>query len=310
MNFTHQVLDSVAGPLDQLEDPSRGIRLTIARTGAEPVSLALKNAAGAWQGFLWRDGDVEKPASGWGNHATVMGYFVHRLWKQESVYEGHPIKGGNHGFIRSHLFAAPAVDLAAGTLTYGVEPTDIPDDAYPYKVAMHLVFSLREGVMGMRFEFENREDHPVALSFGWHPGFAVGSLESARLVLPAGTYRREMAPGDFLDGIVEEIPFTGGEMPFSKKDLPGSYLLDLGGVVDRRFVLEAPALGHRIECDYSEAPFLTLWSNGDPFLCVEPCWGLPDSNPPLPFEQKRGIQEIAARGTLTASLRVSPFLLC
>ena len=309
MSFTHQVLDSVAGPLDQLEDPSRGIRLIIARTGAEPVSLALRNAVGAWQGFLWRDGEVEKPASGWDNHATVMGYFVHRLWKQESVYEGHPIKGGNHGFIRSHCFAAPVVDLEAGTLTYGVDPTEIPADAYPYKVAMRLIFSLKDGAMGMRFEFENQEDHPVALSFGWHPGFAVGSLESARLLLPPGTYRREMAPGDFLDGATEEIDFAGGEMPFSKKALPGSYLLDLAGVEDRRFILEASALGHRIECDYSEAPFLTLWSNGDPFLCVEPCWGLPDSNPPVPFEQKRGIQKIGARGTLTASLRVSPSFL-
>ena len=103
MSFTHQVLDSVAGPLDQLEDPSRGIRLIIARTGAEPVSLALRNAAGAWQGFFWRDGEVEKPASGWSNHATVMGYFVHRLWKQESIYEGHPIKGGESWFYPQSL---------------------------------------------------------------------------------------------------------------------------------------------------------------------------------------------------------------
>jgi galactose mutarotase-like enzyme len=161
----------------------------------------------------------------------------------------------------------------------------------------------------MTFAFENRESHPVALSFGWHPGFAVGSLESSRLLLPAGTYVREMAPGDFLNGGVEEIPFAGGEMPFAKKDLPGSYLLDLAGVPERRFVLEAPALGHRIECDYAEAPFLTLWSNGDPFLCVEPCWGMPDSNPPVPFERKKGIQRIEAGATLKASLRVTPSLM-
>lgn len=304
--FTHQVLDSVAGPLDQITDESTGLRLVIARTGAEPVSLALKDAGGAWRGFLWRDGEVGKPASGWGNHATVMGYFVHRLWKQESVYEGHVIKGGNHGFIRSHAFPAPKIDLEKGSLTYSVEPSVIPADAYPYKVAMKLGYSIGGGSLRMTFRFENREEHPVALSFGWHPGFAVGSLETARLKMPAGTYLREMAPGDFLDGTVQEIEFSGGEMPFSKKDLPGSYLLDLEGVSDRRFNLEAPALGHRIECDYSEAPYLTLWSDGSPFLCVEPCWGLPDSNPPVPFEKKKGIQRIAAAGTLEVSLSVKP----
>jgi galactose mutarotase-like enzyme len=310
MRFSFETLDSVAGPLDQFTDEAEGLRLVICRIGAEPVSLARRNGTGEWEGFLWRDGDVTKPASGWGNHATVMGYFVHRLWKQESVYEGHPIKGGNHGFVRAHVFPAPEVDLIAGTMTYHVDPAEIPADAYPYKVAMRLIYSLSEGSLRMRFEFENREDHPVVLSFGWHPGFAVGSLESARVLLPAGTYLREMAPGDFLDGSVEEILFSGGEMPFPKKELPGSFLLDLEQVSDRRFVLEAPALGHRVECDYSEAPYLTLWSNGDPLLCIEPCWGLPDYNPPVPFERKKGIQHIAAGSTITASLSVTPTFLC
>ena len=309
MRFSFETLDSVAGPLDQITDETEGLRLVICRTGAEPVSLARRNGKGEWEGFLWRDGQVEKPSSGWGNHATVMGYFVHRLWKQESVYEGHPIKGGNHGFVRAHAFPAPVVDLIAGTMTYHVDPAEIPADAYPYKVAMRLIYGLSEGSLRMRFEFENRENHPVVLSFGWHPGFAVGSLESARILLPAGIYLREMAPGDFLDGTVEEIPFAGGEMPFPKKDLPGSFLLDLERVSDRRFVLEAPALGHRVECDYSEAPYLTLWSNGDALLCVEPCWGLPDHNPPVPFEQKKGIQHIAAGSTITASLSVTPTFL-
>jgi galactose mutarotase-like enzyme len=310
MGYLFHTLDSPSGPLDQLEDSDHGIRLIIARTGAEPISLARKDASGEWHGFLWRDGLVEKPASGWGNHATVMGYFVHRLWKQESVYEGHPIKGGNHGFLRNHVFKAPDVDLVAGTVTYSVDPSEIPAEAYPYRVAMKLVYRLATGALTMSFHFENLESHPVFLSFGWHPGFAVGSLESARLLMPPGTYRREMAPGDFLNGTIQEIPFSGGEMPFDKEHLPGSYLLDLADIPDRRFVLEAPALGHRIECDYSEAPYLTLWSDGAPFLCVEPCWGLPDRNPPLPFEQKKGIQRIEALGKTSASLKVSPSLLC
>lgn len=310
MRFSLETLDSVAGPLDQFTDEAEGLKIVICRIGAEPVSLARRNGKGKWEGFLWRDGDVTKPLTGWGNHATVMGYFVHRLWKQESVYEGHPIKGGNHGFVRAHAFPAPEVDLVAGTMTYHLDPAEIPADAYPYKVAMRLIYGLSEGSLRMRFEFENREGHPVVLSFGWHPGFAVGSLESARVLLPAGTYLREMAPGDFLDGSVEEIPFSGGEMPFPKKDLPGSFLLDLEQVSDRRFVLEAPALGHRVECDYSEAPYLTLWSNGDPLLCIEPCWGLPDHNPPVPFERKKAIQHIAARSTITASLSVTPTFLC
>ena len=194
-------------------------------------------------------------------------------------------------------------------MTYQLEPSEIPHDAYPYEVALRLTYTLKDGTLVIRFEFENREQHPVMLSFGWHPGFAVGSLESARLLLPPGIYRREMAPGDFLDGNIQKIDFAGGEMPFAKKDLPGSFLLDLSEVEKRRFVLEAPTLGQRVTCDYAEAPYLTLWSNGDPFLCVEPCWGLPDSNPQVPFEKKKGIVTIAAGQTVTASVRITPSLL-
>jgi galactose mutarotase-like enzyme len=307
--FLHQILDSSVGPLDQLTEEGSGLSLVVSRTGAEPVSLSLADADGVRHGFLWRDGEVEKPATGWGNHATVMGYFVHRLWQQESVYESHTIKGGTHGFLRHHHFSSPVFDPEAGSLTYCVEPEEIPSDAYPYKVALSLTYTLANGTMEMRFHFENREDHSVALGFGWHPGFAVGSLESARLIMPAGTYQRQMAPGDFLNGEIEEIIVEGGEMPeefFPKKELPGSYLLDLAGVKDRRFILEAPALGHRVICDYMEAPYLTLWSNGDPFLCVEPCWGLPDSNPPVHFEKKKGIIAIPARTTMVAALQVTP----
>jgi galactose mutarotase-like enzyme len=309
MSFSFQTLDSVAGPLDQITAEDTGLRLVICRTGAEPVSLARRDAEGNWHGFLWRDGKVEKPESGWGNHATVMGYFVHRLWKQESIYDGHVIRGGNHGFLRSFAFDAPEVDLQAGTITYSVVPGRIPADAYPYKLALRLSYSVAGDALRMTFDFRNNEEHEVFLGFGWHPGFAVSSLENARLFLPPGTYARQMAPGDFLDGTVQEIPFAGGEMPFAKNDLPGSYLLDLARVPGRRFVLEDPALGHRVECDYAEAPYLTLWSNGAPFLCVEPCWGLPDANPPVPFEQKKGIQRIAAGGVLRASLGVRPSFL-
>ena len=43
--------------------------------------------------------------------------------------------------------------------------------------------------------------------------------------------------------------------------------------------------------------------------CVEPCWGLPDSNPPVPFEQKKGLVTIAAGATVAASVRITPSLM-
>jgi hypothetical protein len=49
-----------------------------------------------------------------------------------------------------------------------------------------------------------------------------------------------------------------------------------------------------------------LWSDGGPFLCIEPCWGLTDHHDQRPFEKKEGIQEIAPLRRLTAGFVVTP----
>lgn len=294
--------------LDVLEDPEAGTRLAVNRLGAELTSLAKRHPSGQWIGFLYRDGETSPPSSGWANHATVMGYYLHRLWKEQSLYRGHLIRGGNHGFLRHFVFEAP--EKTSRGLTYRVPPDRIPPESYPLKVALALSYEWQDGALRITFEFTNEEpDQDAHVSFGLHPGFAVSSIASARLLLPAGTYLRYMAPGNFLDGRVEEIPFAGGEMPFPKDSLPGSYLLGLGRLKDRIFHVEDPPGGRRVSLDFSEVPFATLWSDSDAFLCVEPCWGLPDSNPPLPFEQKIGIQIVRPGAILRRSFTMKPSFL-
>ena len=55
-------------------------------------------------------------------------------------------------------------------------------------------------------------------------------------------------------------------------------------------------------------PYVTLWSDGGPFLCVEPCWGLTDHHEQRAFENKQGIQTISPGGKLRASLSMAPQL--
>jgi len=80
--------------LDILTDEENGLRIIVSRLGAELISLARANEAGEWIGFLYRDNDLTAPAEGWANHATVMGYYLHRLKDGCSLYRGREIKGG------------------------------------------------------------------------------------------------------------------------------------------------------------------------------------------------------------------------
>jgi hypothetical protein len=126
--------------------------------------------------------------------------------------------------------------------------------------------------------------------------------------MPPGRYRRHLAPANYLSGETQNIDFAGGAMPFPREELPGSVILELADVPTRIFTYFDPPSRRQIRVDLSGVPYLTLWSDGGPFLCVEPCWGLTDRHEQQKFEDKEGIQVIASAGRLSACFRVNPLL--
>ncbi len=304
MGCNYRVETEVLDQVDVLQDDDAGVRLRVRRTGAEMVSLARKDASGHWVGFLHRDNQLEPPLEGWGNHATVMGYFLHRLVDGKSTYDGEPISGGNHGFLRGFHFSAPTFCADARLLTYSVKASEIPAGAYPRPVAFQLTYALTKDGVRITFTYKNEDAaRPAHVSFGLHPGFAVSSVAAAEVDLPAGVYRRYFAPDNFLNGEVEDMDLPGGPMPFDKSKLEGSYLVGIEGVKPNPIVLRDGA--RTVSLDFSEAPFMTIWSSGDDFICIEPCWGLPDSRPQKPFEQKIGIQVIPPGGEISAGFGIA-----
>jgi galactose mutarotase-like enzyme len=311
MKFSHSEEDREEKHLDILTDEENGLRLVVSRLGAEIVSLARINETGNWVGFLYRDNDLSVPSEGWANHATVMGYYLHRLKNGRSLYRGREIKGGNHGFLRAKTwcFAGTSLQGSGASLQYRLTPNDFSADEYPLKVSVTLTYTIDANQVSALFEFRNEEPELIAhVSFGLHPGFAATSFESFHLQMPRGLYRRHFSPGNYLSGQTRDIEFAGGEMPFSKDELPGSIILELLDVPRRRFSFVDPPSGRWVILDLTGLPYLTLWSDGGPFLCIEPCWGLTDHREQRTFENKEGIQTIAPGSLLRASFGMMPEL--
>jgi galactose mutarotase-like enzyme len=292
---------------DVLTDETNGLRLVVSRLGAELVSLARRDKAGDWIGFLYRDNDVTTPDRGWGNHATVMGYYLHRLKDGHGFYRGHEIKGGNHSFLRTKVWHPVDSKIDNSALTYRITPADFSLTDYPLNVSVDLTYRIDDGRVIVVFEFTNDEPELTAhVGFGLHPGFGASSFESFQLKMPPGRYRRHFSPDNYLSVETKEIDFAGGEMPFPREELPGSFILELVDVPDREFIYVDPPSNRRVTFDLTGVPYLTLWSDGGPFLCVEPCWGLTDHHQQRPFEEKEGIQKIPAHGKLRAEFSMSP----
>jgi galactose mutarotase-like enzyme len=301
MRFQHRTFDQDGHRLTELVDDVNGFRILVDHLGAELVSAARHNPDGTWHGYLYRDGEISTPPDGWKNHSTVMGFFIHRLLGERSVYQGEEIRGGNHSFLRAKRFSDPEVLLQdQATLRFRLPADQIAKSEYPRKVDFELDYVLARDHLEVGFGFENREtDRPAHLSFGLHPGFAVSSIENARIILPAGRFRRHLAPGNFLSGETVDFTSTGGAMPIRPFELPDSFLIEPLDWEEPIVRLHDYGTQRQVEIELSETPFFTIWSDLHPFICIEPCWGLPDDQKQKPFEQKTGIQVVAPQTKLT-----------
>ena len=311
MKFSHTEEKGEDRDVDVLTDEENGLRIIVSRLGAELISLARINEAGRWTGFLYRDNDLSTPSRGWANHATVMGYYLHRLKDGRSLYRGREIKGGNHGFLRSKTwrFGGFSNEGSGASLKYRITPEDFSPSEYPLRVGVDLTYSIDNNKLTVFFEFRNHEPELTAhVAFGLHPGFGATSFESFHLQMPRGCYRRYFSPDNYLSGETRDIEFPGGEMPFPKNELQGSIILELVDVRRRNFSYVDPPSGRWMTLDLTGVPYVTLWSDGGPFLCVEPCWGLTDHHEQRAFEDKQGIQTISPGGKLCASLSMAPQL--
>jgi galactose mutarotase-like enzyme len=309
MKFSHREDKRENRLLDILTDEANGVRIIISRLGAELISVARRNGSGEWIGFLYRDNALTAPEKGWANHATVMGYYLHRLKDGHSLYRGREIRGGTHSFLRAAQWHPMADASPDGQLTYRIGPDDYKPIDYPLKVSLDLTYRLEDGGLRVQFRFTNHEPTLTAhVGFGLHPGFAASSFDSFEFLMPAGKYRRYFSPDNYLSGETQEIDFGGGPMPFAREQLPGSYILELVDVPKRQFVYRDPPSGRIVTLDLGEVPYLTLWSDGGPFLCVEPCWGLTDRHQQRAFEDKDGIQQIPAGTELQKKFTIRPEL--
>lgn len=301
--MSHRTEERAGRVLDCLEVGD--LRVIVSRLGAEMISLARRNREGNWIGFLHRDNDLSLPAGGWANHATVMGYYLHRLKDERSLYRGHEIRGGTHSFLRHKTW--PLAEASDTSLTYQITPADFSPSEYPLNVSLNLCYAVTDDRLEVTFRFRNDEPLLAAhVGFGLHPGFAAESFESFELEMPAGVYRRFLSPTNYLSGETETLSFSGGPMPFPRAKLPGSFILErLSG--EQGHCIFRDRKSHReVQVDLGNAPYFTLWSDGGPFLCVEPCWGLTDHHQQRAFEDKAGIQVIPPAGELSARCAVSP----
>jgi galactose mutarotase-like enzyme len=161
MGFEQRAFEKDRHQLNELVDLESGFRIAVDNLGAELVSIARNPGNADPIAYLYRDGEVLPSGKGWQNHATVMGYFLHRLWGEKTLYEGEEIVGGNHGFLRREIFADPEITISdRATLTYSLAARQIGAREYPRKVSFQISYALFGNNVEVSFVFQNEELEP------------------------------------------------------------------------------------------------------------------------------------------------------
>src|ERR1700694_2173560 len=137
MKFSHREDKRGDRLFDVLTDEENGLRLIVSRLGAELISVARQDARGKWLGFLNRDDEIGVPAKGWANHATVMGYYLHRIKNERTLYRRQEICRGTHSFLRGKMWHLVKSDRN-DELTYRIPPADFSPTEYPLRLSLDL----------------------------------------------------------------------------------------------------------------------------------------------------------------------------
>lgn len=275
--------------------PIRNADLTVEIQDLGAELTRVTNQADGYE-YLW-SGDP----SIWSGHSPLLFPIVGKLRDQRYTYGGQTYTLPKHGFARRSLFRCERT--GATSLTMVLDDWAAHADAYPFRWALRVSFSLEGRTLTVRHEVENLDDAaPLLFSIGAHPAIA---CKDGVLVFPQPETidARQFGP----DGLIAEArtPFLRGETRYPL--LPHTFDRDayiLEGLRSPYVDVHSAATPHWTRVHFGGAPYVGIWAKpGAPYVCIEPWEGLDDSTQASgAFDEKEGIVSLPARQTHTFSI--------
>lgn len=199
---------------------------------------------------------------------------------KEGAYalDGKVYLSPQHGFARRVPWQIVEQGPAHAVLELRESALSLP--SYPFSFVHRLTYRLQKGRLTWEQQILNRGEAPMPFTTGFHPYLPVpltprSQRNQCHVRLPA--CRRYKA-------LPQASGFTSEVCPAQNLNVATdvSEAWFLGDFAERQVALVDPLAGLQVVVDFSQNPayrFLALWSRSDtePFYCVEPWTGLPNS---------------------------------
>lgn len=269
---------------------SESLKVEINNMGSELWSIVSKNDG---KEHLWQGDRVV-----WARRSPILFPYCGRLKDNKynlgsEVYEGHL-----HGFARD--YEHEVLSTAGDSIVFVLGSNEQTLGLYPYKFKLYTEYKLESNRLHCSFKVENCNDYEMPFSIGYHTGFMCPFDNTKPIENYSLVFEKKETPVELLSN---EEGLLSGEKKifFNNKDtidlydgiFKGSFILselksDYVSIVEK-------GTGRCVKVDIKNFPYVVLWfvPGTVRFVCIEPWYGLPDSqDTDGEFTKKLGIQRI------------------
>ncbi len=270
------------------------LRARVNEVGAELNSVVHTSTG---REYMWQG-----EASYWPSHAPILFPIIGGTKNDTYMYKGVRYHLDRHGFAARRRFTVVQVDSA--TAEFSLEQDDETKLSFPFDFRLTIQYSLKEDCLEIKVRVLNDSSVEQFFSFGWHPGFFLeGMNPGSRLSDYALSFSAmneqlnlvQIRQG-FRTGTINNKKVSDGQLPLNKE------MFATGPVVFSNLASDSITLSSKnhpaaIDMKIGDAPYVGLWTTSkddSPFLCIEPWYGITDSQEDqVDFSKKVGIQKNA-----------------
>jgi galactose mutarotase-like enzyme len=282
------------------------VKAQVNEIGAELSSVVLQSNG---REYLWQ-GD----AGYWPSRAPILFPVIGGTKGDTYGFEGTRYHLERHGFAAKKRFKVERIDTSGVELI--LEQDDETKQSYPFDFRLSVRYSLVRDTLVMKVSVLNPSLSEQYFSFGWHPGFFLeGMNPGSRLSDYTLSFSEKNEQVDLIEiksgfrtGTVVKTVFPDSELILNKKIFEAGPLV-LSNMASKSLTLASASYPGSVVMEIGGAPYVGLWTttrDNSPFLCIEPWYGITDSQEDQSdFSKKIGIQRNSPGTEFSCTVTVS-----
>lgn len=238
----------------------------------------------------------------WGRHAPILFPIVGKVKGGRYSVNGKEYQLSQHGFARDKMFELDEVTKSKVVFKLSYDAESLKK--YPFKFCLSVVYELIGGKINISYIVENKDNKQIWFSIGAHPGFTVPFYEresfedyylefdkkenADKLLLSANGLLNGDVQKNFLSNsnIIDLKYSTFSKDALVFENLKSSYLT----IKNRKNSLS-------LKIGIENFPLLGIWTMPGakaPYICIEPWYGVADSESSLgDFIEKKAIESLS-----------------